>query len=121
MAKRKWIRVGPDLKPLPPPEPPRWAIDTREKAVAFLLQKLSPESREAVRNTKREDLIEFHLSWGMGIRKELGLWGQNVYLLRDLSPDGPIHADDASMILIRAVWERLQESAVVRADPGAAA
>jgi hypothetical protein len=122
MTKRKWIRVGPDLKPLPPPEPPRWEIDTREKAVAYLLQKLSPESREVVQNTKEEDLILFHpSSWGMWVRKELGLWGQNVYLLRDLSPDAPIHADDASMILIRAVWERLQQLVASRAVPPAPA
>jgi hypothetical protein len=64
------------------------------------LQKLSPESRELVRNTKEEDLIHFHLSpWGMDIRKALGLWGQNVYLLRDLSPEQLIHADDASIDL----------------------
>jgi hypothetical protein len=63
-----------------------------------------------VRNTKREDLIQFHLSsWGMYIRKELGLSGQNAYLLRDLSPERPIHADDASMILIEAVWEKLRQ------------
>jgi hypothetical protein len=71
---------------------------------------LSPESREIVRNTKREELIQFHLSsWGMGIRAELGLWGQNVCLLQDLSPNGAIHADDASMILICGVWDRLQD------------
>jgi hypothetical protein len=112
MAKRKWIRVGLDLKPIEPPEPPRWSIDTREEAVRHLIQRLSPEGREVVRNTRREDLIQFHLSsWGMGIRKDLGLWGQNVHLLRNLSPDGQIHADDASMILIDAVWERLQDGA----------
>jgi hypothetical protein len=122
MAKRKWIRVGFDLKPIPPPEAPRWEIDTREKAIARLIRLLSPESRQVVRDTKREDLILFHLSsWGMGIRKELGLWGQNVYLLRDLSPDQPIHADDASMILIRAVWERLQKQGANPAAPESSA
>src|SRR5262249_48186989 len=112
MAKRKWKWVGPNLRPVRPPQPPRLAIDSREKAVAYLLQKLSPESREVVRNTKREDLIQFHRSsWGMGIRKELGLWGENVNLFRALSPDGEIHADDASMLLIYGVWDLLQEPA----------
>jgi hypothetical protein len=119
MAKRKWIRVGFDLKPLPPPALLRWEIDTREKAVAHLIRLLSRDGCRIVRETKREDLIGFHLSsWGMGIRKELGLWGENVYLLRDLSPDKPIHADDASMILIRAVWEQLQEQGPNRAEQG---
>jgi hypothetical protein len=117
VAKRKWIRVGFDLKPLESAEPPRWAIDTKEKAVAHMLKKLSPEDRARVRETKPEDVILFHLGWGMGVRKELGLWGQNVHLLRDLSPNGPIHADDASMILIRAVWERLRSAP--EAEPGA--
>ena len=110
MPKRKWIRVGLDLKPLPLSKAQPWSIDTREKAIAHLIQLLSRESREVLRNTKKEDLIQFHLSsWGMGIRKALGLWGQNACLLHDLSPDSPIHADDASMMLIKAVWEQLQD------------
>jgi len=110
MAKRKWIRVDRNLKPVEPPPPPRWEIDTREKAVAYIIQKLSPADRDTVRSTLRKDLIQFHLtSLGMWIRKELGLWGQNVYLLEDISPGRPIHADDASMVLIQLVWERLQQ------------
>lgn len=62
MAKRKWVRVGFDLRPIDPHEPRRWSVDTREKAILHLIQLLSPEGREVVRNTRREDLIEFHLS-----------------------------------------------------------
>lgn len=108
VAKRKSTRVGLDLKPLKSDEPPHWTIDTKEKAVTNLIARLSPEDRSLVRDTRFEDLIRFHLGWGMFIRGTLGLWGQNVHLLRDLSPDGPIHADDASMILMIAVRERLR-------------
>jgi hypothetical protein len=112
MGKKKWVRVGPDLKPVEPtePEPPRWKIDTKEKAIADVLKMLSPASRALIKNTKEEELIGlFHKNWGMDIRARLGLWGKNVHLLHDLSRDGPIHADEASSILMKAAWRRLQE------------
>jgi hypothetical protein len=119
MGKRKWIPVGLDLQPLLPAEAERWSIKTREQAVAYLLSTLSGAERTRIRNMPQEDLIKFHRGWAMGIRKELGLWGQNMHLLQDLSPTAPIHADDASMILIKAVWDRLQEYHDGRGEPGA--
>ena len=107
MANRKWIPVDRDFKPILPPEN-RHHIDTKEKAVAHLIQLLDGESRKRVREARREDVWQFW-SWGAGIRKELGLWGQNVTLLEELSPGQPIHADDASIILMKAVWDRLNE------------
>jgi len=107
MAKRKWIPVDRDFKPILPPEH-RHPIDTKEKAVTHLIQLLDGESRKTVREARREDVWQFW-TWGAGIRKELGLWEQNTALLKDLSPGGLIHADDASVILMEAVWDRLQE------------
>ena len=84
------------------PQVPR----TKEEAINTLL-KLYPEgSREEFANAKREDLIGYHFGFGMTIRNSFGLWGKGSPLLKDL---GGGHPDDASMILIEAFWERLQE------------
>ena len=67
---------------------------------------MSAEDKEFVRNTKKGDLIKFHHGWGTGIRNEFGLWGLNNVLLEDT---GERHPDDASMVIIEAVWKELQK------------
>jgi len=54
-----------------------------------------------------EQLIRFHHGWGTGIRNEFGLWKGNKELLADCHAE---HPDDASMVIIQAVWERLQKA-----------
>lgn len=44
----------------------------------------------------------------MFIRNEFGLWGANSKLLESFN-SGFIHADDVSMDIIKALWEKLQE------------
>jgi len=44
----------------------------------------------------------------MGIRNGLGLWGQNEKLIEDCRQRGAYEADDASTIIIKGVWEALQ-------------
>lgn len=78
-----------------------------EEAVQAVIQGLSQEDIETVKETKFEDLIQFHSGWGMGIRNEFGMWNGNVNLLescgnRDMDPD------EASMVIIEAVWKKLR-------------
>lgn len=75
------------------------------QAVELLIGKLSPEDRETVKNTPFDKLVRFHHGWGTGIRNAFGLWGGNAALLADC---GCTHPDDASMVIIEAVWKRLQ-------------
>jgi hypothetical protein len=79
---------------------------TVEQAVAVLLPGLDEKERETIRGMPRGDLIRFHHGWGMGIRNDLGLWRGNDDLLRAC---GEKHTDDASMVIIEAVWDALQK------------
>ncbi|OLP20086.1 hypothetical protein BST81_02280 [Leptolyngbya sp. 'hensonii'] len=80
---------------------------TLEEAVESIMAELSQEDKITVRNTPREDLIRFHHGWGTGIRNSFGLWQGNQALLQACNSTFP---DDASMVIIEAVWEQLQSS-----------
>jgi len=46
-----------------------------------------------------------HLIVGSHLRNTLGLWAGNPDLL---NAGGKLHPDDASLIILTALWERLQ-------------
>jgi hypothetical protein len=79
---------------------------TVDGAVTRLISGMSDEDKARVRDTKKEDLILFHHGWGTGIRNEFGLWRGNTNLMADCHTEVP---DDASMVIIQAVWQRLQK------------
>jgi len=79
---------------------------TVKEAVAHLVEKMSEKDKEALRNMTQDSLIDFHFGWGMGIRNSLGLWGGNTQLLEDT---GAMDADDASVIIIKAVWKEVRK------------
>lgn len=79
---------------------------TVDEAVNRILAEMDDENKARVRQTPREKLILFHHGWGTGIRNAFGLWRGNAALLESC---GERHPDDASMVIIRAVWARLQE------------
>ena len=85
-------------------DPSTWPL-TLDAVVERLLGLMSDADKEVVRNTPEDKLIRFHFPWGMGIRNEFGLWRGNTQLLESC---GGEHPDDASSVIIRAVWERLQ-------------
>lgn len=76
-----------------------------DEAVQRILSRMSPEDQKTVRETPRQQLILFHHGWGTGIRNSFGLWQGNHELLQSC---GGGHPDDCSMVIIEAVWERLQ-------------
>jgi hypothetical protein len=72
---------------------------------------LNDEIRLAV-TLAEEDLTDFHFSLGHHIRNEFGLWSGNGALLescRILSGDGNLQVDDASIVIIKALWMRLKK------------
>lgn len=95
-----------------PAAPPKSIIEkdtwptTVDEAVHRILGELDEESKARVRATKKEDLIMFHHSWGMGIRNGFGLWRGNAKLLESSGASDP---DECSMIIIEAVWQALQD------------
>ena len=78
---------------------------TVSEAVETIFGGMKPADKRLVRDTPEEELIGFHHGWGMGIRNSMGLWAGNTELLEHT---GKSHPDDASMVIIRAVWKELQ-------------
>lgn len=79
---------------------------TVDEAVTRILSTMPAEDRKTVRETPKDKLIMFHHGWGTGIRNSFGLWRGNEALMKDCKAD---HPDDASMVIIEAVWARLQK------------
>jgi len=79
---------------------------TVDEAVTRLLAGMSNADKERFRAEKKDDLIKFHHGWGTGIRNRFGLWGGNDALMADCHAD---HPDSASMVIIEAVWQKLQK------------
>lgn len=73
-------------------------------AAADILAALTEKDIEKLRETPKDDLILFHHGWGTGIRNQYGLWKGNTALLRDACGGEECHPDDASMVIVEAVW-----------------
>jgi hypothetical protein len=87
--------------------PDKWPTSVAE-TVRHIVQRMPEKDKERVRGTKKEDLIKFHHGWGTGIRNYYGLWRGNDKLI--ISACGkPCHPDDASMVIIEAVWVALHK------------
>jgi hypothetical protein len=109
---------------------------TLDEAVGRLARTLSQAEKEEIAVLTEADLIGLHFGLGMRIRNEFGLWQDNRDLLMDCqrikfkdSPAIPkdwfpeewfeetpelsekwllIQPDDASGLIIRAIWARLR-------------
>lgn len=79
---------------------------TVDEAVMRILATMSEKERKLVRETAKDKLILFHHGWGMGIRNSFGLWRGNRALMEDCKAK---HPDAASMVIIEAVWAKLQK------------
>jgi len=79
---------------------------TINEAVSLILSEMSGREKLIVRNTKKEDLIKLHLTWGNKIRNRLGLWNGNNALFKDAQTD---HPDSVTSIIMNAVWDELQK------------
>jgi hypothetical protein len=59
------------------------------------------------------DLTDLHLSLGHDIRDDFGLWVGNEALMescRIMAGRQDLHVDDASMVIIKALWEKVKKS-----------
>jgi len=80
---------------------------TVEESVNLLLSTMSHENIEKLKNTPEENLILQHHALGTHIRNEFGLWKGNQGLLNSC---GVAEPDDASGVIIKALWEKLRGS-----------
>ena len=74
------------------------------------MMEMSDKDKQLIRKTKKNDLIQFHFGWGMGIRNGFCLWGGNTNLLKSACGGSECHPDDASMRIIEAVWKKLRST-----------
>ena len=75
--------------------------------VRDIVARLPAEDRALIKSTRKQDLIKFH-GWRTQIRDRYGLWQSNSKLVEEAC-SGPCHPDDASMLIIQAVWQALQK------------
>lgn len=80
---------------------------TVAEAVSYLVSGFTEEEKESIRKLKKEQLFNLHMSLGMWIRNNYGLWGSNKDLLADC---GHRDADNASAYIIEKLWWRLNGS-----------
>jgi len=100
---RKKVEPGP-ADPVPAKERAKWP-KTVDEAVDRLLTELEPADQREIRSKAKDDLIVYHISLGLYIRNSFGLWGGNWALLRSADEN---HPDNASGVIIEALWKRLQ-------------
>jgi hypothetical protein len=90
-----------------PPGPDRWPTTVRD-TVKDILSSMPEADRERLKTMDKKDLILLHHSWGMGIRNHYGLWGGNTKLLESACGKA-CHPDNASGIIMAAVWDELHK------------
>ena len=79
---------------------------TVKESIALILSEMSGRDKLIIRNTRKVDLIKFHLTFGSEIRNRCGLWAGNEALLTDA---GVSHPDSISNVIIEGIWEELQK------------
>lgn len=83
---------------------------TFDSAVDHIIESLDKIDKSYIKSIPKYQLINFHFGWGTGIRNGLGLWGKNRGLIESCAKrigETSIHADDASMMIIDGVWDKL--------------
>ncbi|WP_374683367.1 DUF6794 domain-containing protein [Accumulibacter sp.] len=81
--------------------------ETVDQAVGVLLGLLPDGEKDKIAAMSQDDLVVLHLGLGMWIRNNLGLWSENSALLESARSQNP---DDASVVIIEALWRRLREA-----------
>ena len=90
---------------------------TIEEAVEMLHANMGLNDEILLATMLEVDLIDAHVALGYQIRHEFGLWTGNKALLescRIISGDNNLHVDDASMLIVKALWEKVKEKNVLQ-------
>jgi hypothetical protein len=89
---------------------------TIDEAVDKLLSELSFKDKTKIANMSESDLIKFHLSYGVYIRNEFRLWGNDSLMefCKSYAGVATINPEQASYVIIKELWERLQNANVLK-------
>lgn len=82
-----------------------WPV-TVDEAVGVLLRLLPEKEQSRIAEMNRDELHLLHVGLGVWVRNTFGLWEGNDDLLESTRQ---ANADDASMVIIEALWLRLRE------------
>jgi hypothetical protein len=85
---------------------------TVDEAVDRLHASISLNDEILLAAITEDDLTDFHFSLVHYIRNEFGLWSGNDALLescRIITGKQDLHVDDASSVIIKALWIRLKK------------
>lgn len=86
---------------LPPADRPK----TVDMAVRVLMGLLDQQALNRIAALSSDDLIDLHFSAGAWVRNWFGLWQADSELYRACAVR---HPDDASMVILEALWLELQ-------------
>lgn len=79
---------------------------TIDAAVRALLGLVPAEELAKITQMSEGDLIDLHFGLGQWIRNNFGLWKENLGLMQAAGASDP---DDASGVIVKALWQRLQD------------
>ena len=89
---------------------------TIEAAVEKLLEDMSRRDQTRVANMIETKLVEFHINYGIYIKNELRLWGNEPLMeaCKELAGVGRLSPDQASYIILKELQDKLLQSDVLR-------
>ena len=87
--------------------PPMRNPTTLPEVVVDIIANVTDAQKAQVVSTPENGLITFHHGWGTRIRNDYNLWKPNTALVK---ATGAAHPDDASMLIIKAVWQALRDA-----------
>ena len=98
-----------DKLPIPP--------KTVDEAVDRVILDLDLKDRIKIANMSLDDLINLHTNLHTYFKNAFGLWSGNTELLascRSISKEHIYSEDDATLVIIEALWKKLRETHVLR-------
>lgn len=83
-------------------------LSTINAVIDDLLNRMSIDEQQKIAQYKEDEIIKLHVSLGLRIRNEYGLWdGSNQKLLNSCGTTSP---DDASNVIIEQLWRALKKT-----------
>ncbi|MEN8245940.1 MAG: DUF6794 domain-containing protein [Thermodesulfobacteriota bacterium] len=89
---------------------------TIEAAVEKILENMSRRDQTRVANMNETKLVEFHINYGIYIKNELRLWGNEPLMdaCKQLAGVNRLSPDQASYIILKELQDKLLQSDVLR-------
>jgi hypothetical protein len=87
-----------------------------DDVVDRLISELSFKDKTKIANMSEVDLVKLNMSWGIYIRNEFRLEGNDPLLisLKSYASVNTMTPEQASYIIIKELWEKLQNSHVLK-------